>query len=70
MEALGIEAPSVTVLWAGLAGMTFRARNVIAIAATISMGYTELEEKKQMKKLEKSVMCLKLLFLVYLQRAE
>ncbi|KAK0054995.1 hypothetical protein Bpfe_015571, partial [Biomphalaria pfeifferi] len=63
MEALGIGALSVTVIWASLAGMTFSARNVTAIAATISRRYTELDEKKQMKKLEKSVMCLKLLFL-------
>ncbi|KAK0055890.1 hypothetical protein Bpfe_014759 [Biomphalaria pfeifferi] len=43
---------AVTVLWASLAEMAFRARNMTTIAAAISMRYTELEEKKQMKKQE------------------
>ncbi|KAI8776711.1 hypothetical protein BgiBS90_022459 [Biomphalaria glabrata] len=64
-DAGDLSAVCDCVVGKSLVVVTFKTRNVMAIAVMISTGCTESNGRRQMKKL-KSVMCLKRLFLLYL----
>ncbi|KAK0059419.1 hypothetical protein Bpfe_011188 [Biomphalaria pfeifferi] len=64
-ETLGIGV-CLNVLWASLVDVTLKKRNVTTIVTANSTECTESNGKRNKKKLQKSVTCLKILYRLYL----